>query len=141
MNRLAGAWFAPHGWIPPTRVLCAALVFLLLFGFQGFVVAQNAFQRYRANTVIPCLITAQFLVPVAMAIVLFGQPGPRDGQDAGLWMLALLLTFAGIVRLARAPGVERALAGGVQPRDARARLRGADRRRRLRSRRAGHLHV
>jgi drug/metabolite transporter (DMT)-like permease len=128
MNRLAGAWFAPHGWIPPTGVLCAALVFLLLFGFQGFVVAQNAFQRYRANTVVPCLITAQLFVPVAMAIVLFGQPGPRDGEDASLWMLALMLTFTGIVWLARAPGVERALAGGVQPRGARARLRGPDRR-------------
>ena len=34
MNRLAGAWFAPHGWTPPTWVLCAALVFLLLFGLR-----------------------------------------------------------------------------------------------------------
>ena len=40
MNRLAGAWFAPHGWIPPTWVLCAALVFLFLFGLQGFIAAQ-----------------------------------------------------------------------------------------------------
>jgi drug/metabolite transporter (DMT)-like permease len=109
MNRLAGAWFAPHGWVPPTWVLCAALALLFGFGFQGFVAAQNAFQRYRANTVVPCIVTAQLFVPVAMALILFGQPGPRDGVDACVWSLALLLTLAGIVWLARAPGVERAL--------------------------------
>jgi len=74
-------------------------------------VAQNAFQRYRANTVVPCMITTQLFVPIAMANILFGQPGPRDGVDAGMWALALSLTFAGIVWLARAPGVERALGG------------------------------
>ena len=109
MNRLAGAWFAPHGWIPPTWVLCAALVFLFLFGLQGFIAAQNAFQRYRANTVVPCIVTAQLFVPIAMAIILFGQPGPRDGEDAGVWALALLLTFAGIYVLSRSRGVEHAL--------------------------------
>jgi drug/metabolite transporter (DMT)-like permease len=111
MNRLAGAWFAPHGWTPPTWVMCAALVFLLLFGLQGFVAAQNAFQRYRANTVVPCMITAQLFVPIAMAIILFGQPGPRDGADAGVWSVALLLTCAGIAVLSRARAVERTLAG------------------------------
>jgi drug/metabolite transporter (DMT)-like permease len=111
MNRLAGAWFAPHGWTPPTWIMCAALVSLLVFGLQGFVVAQNAFQRYRANTVVPCIVTAQLFVPVAMAIILYGQPGPRDPEDAGVWAVALLLTTLGIIWLARAPGVERALAG------------------------------
>jgi drug/metabolite transporter (DMT)-like permease len=114
MNRLAGAWFAPHGWTPPTWIMCAALVFLFLFGLQGFVAAQNAFQRYRANTVVPCMVTAQMFVPVAMAIILFGQPGPSDGADAVVWVLALALTCAGVVWLARAPGVERAL-GPAQP--------------------------
>ena len=109
MNRLAGGWFAPHGWTPPTWIMCVALVFLFLFGFQGFIAAQNAFQRYRANTVVPCMITAQLFVPIAMAIILFGQPGPRNGEDSGMWTLALLLMFAGIVWLARAPGVDRAL--------------------------------
>jgi len=111
MNRLAGAWFAPHGWTPPTWIMCSALVFLFGFGFQGFIAAQNAFQRYRANTVVPCMITAQLFVPVAMAIVLFGQPGPRDGADAGVWALALSLTLAGIAVLSRSRGVTRALAG------------------------------
>jgi drug/metabolite transporter (DMT)-like permease len=109
MNRLAGAWFAPHGWTPPIWIMCAALIFLVAFGFQGFIAAQNAFQRYRANTVVPCMITAQLFVPVAMAIILFGQPGPRDGTDAGVWALALSLTFAGIAVLSRSRGVERAL--------------------------------
>jgi multidrug transporter EmrE-like cation transporter len=63
MNRLAGAWFAPRGWVPPTWVLCAALALLFGFGLQGFVAAQNAFQRYRANTVVPCIVTAQLFVP------------------------------------------------------------------------------
>lgn len=115
MNRLAGAWFAPHGWTPPTWIMCTALVLLFLFGFQGFVAAQNAFQRYRANTVVPCMITAQLFVPVAMAIILFGQPGPRDASDASLWALALSLTFAGIVWLARAPAVDRALGSSIRP--------------------------
>lgn len=111
MNRLAGAWFAPHGWIPPTWIMCAALVLLFGFGLQGFVAAQNAFQRYRANTVVPCIVTAQLFVPVAMAIILFGQPGPRDAADAGVWALALLLTVAGISVLSRARAVARTLAG------------------------------
>jgi len=109
MNRLAGSWFEPHGWVPPTWLLCAALVLLFGFGFQGFVTAQNAFQRYRANTVVPCIVTAQLFVPIAMAIILFGQPGPRDALDAAFWSLALVLTLAGIAWLARAPGVERVL--------------------------------
>jgi drug/metabolite transporter (DMT)-like permease len=113
MNRLAGAWFAPHGWIPPDWVLCAALVLLFGFGLQGFVAAQNAFQRYRANTVVPCIVAAQLFVPVAMAIILFGQPGPRDSEDALVWSLALLLTLAGVVWLARAPAVDRALTNGA----------------------------
>jgi hypothetical protein len=58
------------------------------------------------------MITAQLFVPVAMAIILFGQPGPRDGEDAGVWALALLLTFAGIYVLSRARGVG-ARAGGL----------------------------
>jgi drug/metabolite transporter (DMT)-like permease len=109
MNRLAGAWFEPHGWVPPDWLLWAALALLFGFGFVGFVLAQNAFQRYRANTVVPCIVTGQLLVPVAMAIILFGQPGPRDGEDTLIWSLALLLTLAGIAWLARSPGVERAL--------------------------------
>ena len=110
MNRLAGAWFAPRGWIPPTWIMCAALVLLFGFGLQGFVAAQNAFQRYRANTVVPCIVTAQLFVPVAMAIILFGQPGPRDAADAGVWALALMLTVAGIAVLSRARAVARTLA-------------------------------
>src|SRR5262245_44273372 len=109
MNRLAGAWFEPSGWTPPTWVLGAALALLLLFGIQGFVAAQNAFQRYRANTVVPCIVTAQMFVPIAMAIILFGQPGPLDGEDAEIWAVALLLTLAGIFWLARASVIERAL--------------------------------
>jgi len=110
MNRLAGAWFAPRGWIPPTWIMCAALVLLFGFGLQGFVAAQNAFQRYRANTVVPCIVTAQLFVPVAMAIILFGQPGPRDAADAGVWAFALMLTVAGIAVLSRARAVARTLA-------------------------------
>lgn len=60
MNRLAGAWLSPQaGWIPPAAIGLSALLFLMLFGVQGFVLAQNAFQRYRANTVVPCMIAAR----------------------------------------------------------------------------------
>ena len=112
MNRLAGAWFAPHGWIPPTWVLCAALVSRCSFGLQGFVAAQNAFQRYRANTVVAvhghraaCSCRSRW------RLILFGQPGPRDGEDAAIWSLALLLTFLGIYVLSQLARREHALGG------------------------------
>ncbi len=109
MNRLAGAWLSPQaGWIPPASIGLWALVFLLLFGTQGFVSAQNAFQRYRANTVVPCMIAAQLFVPIAVAIALYGQSLPRTGAGLAVWSAALLLTCSGVASLSRAPGVDRA---------------------------------
>jgi drug/metabolite transporter (DMT)-like permease len=112
MNRLAGAWLSPHaGWVPPASIGTVAVAFLFLFGLLGFVAAQNAFQRYRANTVVPCMITAQLFVPVAIAITLYGQSLPPGGRGLGACS-ALLLTVAGVAVLSRARGVERALAVG-----------------------------
>lgn len=111
MNRLAGAWLSPQtGWVPPAWIGWLAVVFLLLFGLQGFVAAQNAFQRYRANTVVPCMMTAELIVPIAVAVALYGQSLPHGGVGLGGWSVALLLTCAGVVSLSRAEGIERTFA-------------------------------
>ena len=106
MNRLAGAWIAPTaGWIPPASIGIAAAMLLGAFGFQGFVTAQNALKLHRANTVIPCILIAQLVVPIAMASLLYGQSLPRGGADLAIWLAAIGLTVAGIATLANSTHV------------------------------------
>jgi drug/metabolite transporter (DMT)-like permease len=113
MNRLVGAWIAPSvGWIPPASIGVAAVVLLFAFGFQGFVSAQNALKLYRANTVIPCILIAQLLVPIAMASLLYGQTLPRGGPDLAIWIAAIALSVGGIATLSRSAHVA-ALRAGV----------------------------
>ena len=100
MNRLAGAWIAPQaGWIPPAAMGLAAIALLLAFGFQGFVSAQNGLRLHRANTVIPFILTAQMLVPIAMGAAIYGQSLPSGGVRLASWLVALALTLAGVVLL------------------------------------------
>jgi uncharacterized membrane protein len=74
MNRLVGAWLVPsRGWVPPAPMALAALLLLIGFGLQGLATAQNALRAYRANTVVPALMAAQLLVPIAMAQAVYGQ--------------------------------------------------------------------
>jgi len=74
MNRLVGAWLVPsHGFVPPAPMALAALLLLIGFGLQGLATAQNALRIHRANTVVPCLVAAQLLVPIAMAQAVYGQ--------------------------------------------------------------------
>jgi drug/metabolite transporter (DMT)-like permease len=106
MNRLMGSWLSPPGgWVPPDAIGIAAAFFLFAFGFQGFVTAQNAFRLYRANTVVPCIRAAQLLVPIAMAIALYGQSLPAGAADRALWGAALALTLMGVIRLSSSPQV------------------------------------
>jgi len=101
MNRLMGAWLSPgQGWVPPAAMGIGAAVFLFLFGFEGFVTAQNAYKTHRANTVVPCILTAQLLVPVAISITLYGQSLPARTADVTMWGIALGLTLSGVVTLA-----------------------------------------
>ena len=112
MNRLVGAWLAPSmGWIPPASIGIAAAVLLFVFGFQGFISAQNALKLYRANTVIPCILIAQLLVPIAMASVLYGQSLPRGGVDLVIWIAAIALSIGGIATLSRSAHVAELRAG------------------------------
>ena len=112
MNRLVGAWIAPSvGWIPPASIGVAAAVLLFAFGFQGFVSAQNALKLYRANTVIPCILIAQLLVPIAMASLLYGQTLPRGGTDLAIWIAAIALSVGGIATLSRSAHVAELRAG------------------------------
>jgi len=112
MNRLVGAWIAPSvGWIPPASIGVAAAVLLFAFGFQGFISAQNALKLYRANTVIPCILIAQLLVPIAMASLLYGQTLPRGGTDLAIWIAAIALSVGGIATLSRSAHVAELRAG------------------------------
>ena len=98
MNRLAIAWLVPSGgWIPPTAMGVAATLLLIGFGLQGLAAAQNALQTYRANTVVPCLVGVQVLVPIAMAQVVYGQD-VRVGSPKVL-ALAAFATAAGLLTL------------------------------------------
>jgi len=101
MNRLMGAWLSPGtGWVPPATMGVAAVLALACFGATGLVIAQNALKRFRANTVVPSMITAELLVPVAIAICVYGQPLPAGQFGVTTWAVALLMILAGIWTLA-----------------------------------------
>ena len=112
MNRLMGAWLSPQsGWVPTPTMGLAAMVLLALFGFIGFIVAQNAFRSYRANTVVPCIITTQLLVPVVIAVTLYGQALPIGTLAKTIWIAAFALTVTGILTLATSDRVASRLSG------------------------------
>jgi drug/metabolite transporter (DMT)-like permease len=104
MNRLAGAWWDPRaGWIPPSSMGWLATVLLAFFGLIGLVIAQNALRRYRANSVVPCILAAQVVIPIVVASVLFGERMPHAPMALGA---AAFLTLAGLGLL----GTSRAIA-------------------------------
>jgi hypothetical protein len=59
------------------------------------------------------MVTVQLFVPVAMALILFGQPGPRDGETRR-WALALLLTFLASTLSRRAAWSTRSARAGLR---------------------------
>lgn len=106
MNRLAGTWLSPQGgWIPPTRMGVVAIALLIAFGFAGFVSAQNGLRLHRANMVVPFIVTAQMLVPIAIGGAIYGQSLPHGGVSLASWLAALTLTLGGIVTLSRSAAV------------------------------------
>jgi drug/metabolite transporter (DMT)-like permease len=109
MNRLVGAWLVPtRGWVPPAPMAIAAVLLLVAFGLQGLATAQNALRVYRANTVVPCLVAAQLLVPIAMAQVVYGQ----DVRVVSPWALAVASfgTFSGLLILCTSSRVTSSIA-------------------------------
>jgi hypothetical protein len=82
-----------------------ATIGLAVFGFEGLAAAQNALKSFRANTVVPCMLTVQLLVPVVMSVALYGQPIPSGFVELAVWVGALMLTLSGVVTLATSPRV------------------------------------
>jgi drug/metabolite transporter (DMT)-like permease len=114
LNRLMGAWLlAGQGWRPPAPMGVAALVGLLAFGGVGFVLSQDAFRRHRANTVVPSMQTAQLVVPVGIAVTLYGQALPAGPAATLGWMVAFGLIVVGIVVLSGSAQVVATLADGT----------------------------
>jgi drug/metabolite transporter (DMT)-like permease len=106
MNRLMGAWLSPHsGWVPPDAMGITAMVCLAPFGFEGLAAAQNGLKAFRANTVVPCMLTTQLLVPVVLSLALFGQPAPTGVARLAVWVGAFGLTLGGILTLSMSPAV------------------------------------
>ena len=102
MNRLVGAWLVPTlGWVPPASMAFAALLLLVGFGIQGLATAQNALRSYRANTVVPALVAAQLLVPIAMAQAVYGQDVRVSSR--GALALAAFGIAAGLAILCTSP--------------------------------------
>jgi len=102
MNRLAVAWLVPSGgWVPPAAMGIAAALLLIGFGLQGLAAAQNALKTYRANTVVPCLVGVQVLVPIAMAQAVYAQD-VRVESPAALGVAAFA-TAAGLLTLCTSP--------------------------------------
>jgi drug/metabolite transporter (DMT)-like permease len=100
MNRLMGAWLSPAGgWVPPPAIGGAAVGCLVAFGIVGLVVTQDALKSHRANTVVPCMLIAQLLVPVTMAVALYGQALPSGLVSQVVWSAALVLLVVGVVVL------------------------------------------
>jgi hypothetical protein len=77
----------------------AALVGLFAFGVAGFVLSQDAFRSYRANTVAPTMQTAQLIVPVAIAVTLYGQALPAGTVGSVTWSVAFALIVLGVIVL------------------------------------------
>jgi len=110
MNRLAIAWLVPSGgWVPPPAMGVAAALLLIGFGLQGLAAAQHALRRYRANTVVPCLVGVQVLVPIAMAQAVYGQD-VRVGSPK-LLALAAFATATGLLTLCTSPRASVSIAG------------------------------
>jgi len=112
MNRLVGAWLVPsRGFVPPAPMAIAAVVLLIGFGLQGLATAQNALRVHRANTVVPCLVAAQLLVPIAMAQAVYGQ----NVRVASSWALgfAAFGTAAGLLILCTSPRATSSIAGSA----------------------------
>jgi drug/metabolite transporter (DMT)-like permease len=102
MNRLVGAWLAPDGgWVPSAPIALAALGLFVAFGLQGLATAQNALRVHRANTVVPCIVAMQLLVPIAMAQAVYGQD-VAVGSSLALG-IAAAATAAGLVSLCTSP--------------------------------------
>lgn len=100
MNRLMSAWLVPGvGWRPPAAMATAAIAGVLAFGSLGFALTQDAFRLYRANTLMPSMQTAQLIVPVGIAVALYGQPLPSRPEDAIAWALAFVLVAVGVAAL------------------------------------------
>ncbi len=100
LNRLMGAWLSPGaGWTPSNPMGVAALVGLFTFGAAGFVLSQDAFRFYRANTVAPTMQTAQLIVPVAIAVTLYGQTLPSGTVGSVIWSTAFALIVLGVIVL------------------------------------------
>jgi drug/metabolite transporter (DMT)-like permease len=110
MNRLASAWLAPHtGWVPPASMGLAAAGLVVFFGILGLLISQNALRRYRANAVVPCIVAAQVIVPIAVAVTVFGETPPNAPLDLAA---AAILTFAGLGTLSTSRAVTSTLADG-----------------------------
>jgi drug/metabolite transporter (DMT)-like permease len=113
MNRLAGAWWEPRaGWIPPRSMGWLATALLAFFGLIGLVVAQNALRRYRANSVVPCILGAQVVIPIAVASALFGERMPDAPVALGA---AAFLTVAGLGLLGTSRTIASTLAANAAP--------------------------
>jgi hypothetical protein len=90
-----------------------ALAGLLAFGGVGFVLSQDAFRRHRASTVVPSMQTAQLVVPVGIAMTLYGQALPAGPAATLGWLVAFGLIAVGIVVLSGSVQVVATLADGT----------------------------
>jgi hypothetical protein len=114
LNRLMGAWLlAGQGWRPPALMGVTALVGLVAFGGVGFVLSQEAFRRHRANTVVPSMQTTQLVVPLGIAVTLYGQALPAGLVAALGWIAAFALIVVGVVVLSRSAPVIATLGQGT----------------------------
>ncbi|MCC7076374.1 MAG: hypothetical protein IT198_04540 [Acidimicrobiia bacterium] len=92
-------------WVPPPAMLATSIAILVVFGGFGFATFQNALRRHRATAVAPSDQVTVLLVPIAIAVLAFGQVLP-----AGLWVhvlrfFALGVIVAGVVILSTSPTV------------------------------------
>ena len=112
MNRLASAWLLPSGgWVPPTAMGVGAALLLVGFGLQGLAAAQYALRNHRANTVVPCLVGVQVLVPIAMAQAVYGQQ--VRVVSSGMLAIAAFATAAGLLTLCTSERASRNIAAAA----------------------------
>lgn len=96
MNKLMGGWLAPgDGWTPPAVLGIAAACLLVVFGLLGFVIYQNALRSFRAITVVSGLSPANMLVPILVAVCVFGESLPSGRINTAARIAGIVLVLAG----------------------------------------------
>ncbi|MCB0917840.1 MAG: EamA family transporter [Actinobacteria bacterium] len=95
----------PGSWIPPTGLIIFAIVLMLIAGAWGIGRLQHALRELPANYVAPTHQITLLLVPIVVAVTVYGQTLPGGFTQWTMRIVALVLVVGGIYILSTAKQV------------------------------------